>query len=622
MLKNVLLDRRIWLLGATLILVVVVARWTLDQESAFQAVNLSGYWFTLALVVFALRAIGRVVRQAWKEARWTRFDGVVLAGILLCSAIWTAQERPGFKILADEVLLLGTSMGMHYERVAAYPIRATDVQGPFQILDKVLDKRPLLFPFLVATVHDLTGYRPENPFYVNMAFGAGFLALVYVLGWRLADNRWGGVVVGLLFAGLPLLAQQSTGGGFDLLNLFLIGALVLLTAGYLRQPDAPHLEALVFGALLLASTRYESVIFLLPTAAAAWLGWARSQRVVMSWPLCFSPVFLFPILLQNRIFSGASAAWEMQSIEGITKPFSPDYVVDNLGHALAFFFDFSGYQPSSALFGAAGLLAVPFFVLWIIRVLRAPGQTSAFAQATAIVGIGLLGVTCVHLFYFWGQFDHPLIRRLSLPVHLLMALGIVVVLTHAISSVRGWRMAAGIAFAALMLQGLPTMARQAYAASYTPGVETAMRRAFLATREDTNFLAIDNDSVFWITHHVPATPAKQANARKEGLVYHLRNHSFSDMFVFQSVFVDAETGERSVDPEDDLGPDFELETVWERRVQVLLFARISRVKAIREGDTVLAAAAPFVTSDGPKKSADELAEQRARYLETWLKKLP
>src|SRR5690606_19454285 len=131
MLKNVLLDRRIWLLGATLILVVVVARWTLDQESAFQAVNLSGYWFTLALVVFALRAIGRVVRQAWKEARWTRFDGVVLAGILLCSAIWTAQERPGFKILADEVLLLGTSMGMHYERVAAYPIRATDVQGPF-----------------------------------------------------------------------------------------------------------------------------------------------------------------------------------------------------------------------------------------------------------------------------------------------------------------------------------------------------------------------------------------------------------------------------------------------------------------------------------------------------------
>lgn len=149
-----------------------------------------------------------------------------------------------------------------------------------------------------------------------------------------------------------------------------------------------------------------------------------------------------------------------------------------------------------------------------------------------------------------------------------------------------------------------------------------MRRAFLATREDTNFLAIDNDSVFWITHHVPATPAKQANARKEGLVYHLRNHSFSDMFVFQSVFVDAETGERSVDPEDDLGPDFELETVWERRVQVLLFARISRVKAIREGDTVLAAAAPFVTSDGPNKSADELAEQRARYLETWLKKLP
>src|SRR5690606_34452840 len=114
------------------------------------------------------------------------------------------QERPGFKILADEVLLLGTSMGMHYQREAAYPVRATDVQGPFTILASVLDKRPLFFPFLTATVHDLTGYRPENAFYLNMGLAVLFLAAAYAVGASAGGGRWTGVLAVVLFAGLPL----------------------------------------------------------------------------------------------------------------------------------------------------------------------------------------------------------------------------------------------------------------------------------------------------------------------------------------------------------------------------------------------------------------------------------
>jgi hypothetical protein len=86
--------------------------------------------------------------------------------------------------------------------------------------------------------------------------------------------------------------------------------------------------------------------------------------------------------------------------------------------------------------------------------------------------------------------------------------------------------------------------------------------------------------------------------------------------------VDDRTGKRSVDPADDLGPDFELEPVWEKKVQTLLFARISRVTAIKEGGKVAARAEPWVTPLEEKRSPNELEEARTLYLQNWIKQLP
>ena len=63
-------------------------------------------------------------------------------------------------------------------------------------------------------VHDLTGYRPANAFVLNGVLTFGFLGMVFHLGRVLAGRMagWLGVV---LFAGLPLLGQNSTGGGFE-----------------------------------------------------------------------------------------------------------------------------------------------------------------------------------------------------------------------------------------------------------------------------------------------------------------------------------------------------------------------------------------------------------------------
>jgi hypothetical protein len=187
---------------------------------------------------------------------------------------------------------------------------------------------------------------------------------------------------------------------------------------------------------------------------------------------------------------------------------------------------------------------------------------------------------------------------------------------------KGWRIASGVVLVGVLLYSMPVMARQAYRTLYSPGMEMQIREEFLKSREDPNLLFIDNDSVFWILHKLPASPIEAAKIKKEGLAYHLKNHSFSNIYVFQSVLVNDQTGALSIDPVDDLGPDFELEPVFEKKVQTLLFARISRVTAIKTDGQTVATAVRTITPVQERRTPEELDRARALYLEHWVKQLP
>ena len=76
-------------------------------------------------------------------------------------------------------------------------------------------------------------------------------------------NRHGGRLVGLCcLAGLPLLAINATGGGFEILNLCMIALTMLAAISYLERNDAVPLNFLLMSGILLAQTRYESVLLL------------------------------------------------------------------------------------------------------------------------------------------------------------------------------------------------------------------------------------------------------------------------------------------------------------------------------------------------------------------------
>src|SRR5262249_14356319 len=148
------------------------------DQTAIIFVSNAGFWFVLASFALFVRALWRTYRDALRAFRWSSIDWVSVVVIGLGGVVLLVHETFGFKILMDEIMLLGTSMSMHLDKTVLVPVRGNDIQGTFVILDGMMDKRPLFFPFLVSLLHDLTGYRPANAFVLNGALTFVFLGLV------------------------------------------------------------------------------------------------------------------------------------------------------------------------------------------------------------------------------------------------------------------------------------------------------------------------------------------------------------------------------------------------------------------------------------------------------------
>lgn len=588
------------------------------DRHAIVVVSRAGYWMVLAGFACWLWSLRLMMAPGTGGSRRPRVDALGLLMVAAGCLPLLVHEAFGFKIVMDELMLLGTSMSMHLDRLVLTPLRGNDIQGAFEVLEGVVDKRPLFFPFLLSLVHDVSGYRPENAFVLNGVLTAALLALMWTLGRRLA-GRTGGSVGVLLLAGLPLLGQNATGGGFELLNLVMILATLLLGVLFVERRDGPALSAFVLAAVLLAQVRYESVVFLVPVALVVIRVWIRDGRAELPWMVVAAPLLLVHVPLHQRIFDLRASAWELASRPGFSEPFSLSYIPDNLGHALAFFFGRASDQPNSPVLSALGFLAVPFALLGLVRMRRGPAARPAAPAVTAVFGLGFLLQFALLMCYFWGKFDDPVIRRLSLPAHLALVLAVLLVLP-AIPAGAARRVVAGVAALGLLVRGVPSMAAHAYSQEYTPGRETAWRREFMAAMPRPDYLMIDNDATLWVTHRVSATPTSLAPKRRVDIAFHLRNRTFSDVFVFQRFNVDPDTGALTVRAGDDPGPEFVLEPVAERRLHPLTLSRISRVREIRSpGETV---SAPETVRAATPLSAAELERVRLQFLETYLKKLP
>jgi hypothetical protein len=619
-LAPVISDRRVWLFAAISLVSAATGFLLVPDRLALLIVTHTGYWCVLAAFVLFVYALWRTYGgdlAAVRAAGLRGFDWASLAVVALGGTVLIVHESFGFKIVMDEVMLAGTSMSMHFDRNVITPMRGGDIQGAFVILGGNLDKRQLFFPFLVSILHDLTGYRPENAFALNIILTFVFLGLVNAAGRKLAGRTAGWLGVAL-FAGLPLLAQNSTGGGFELLNLVMILATLLLSARFIERRDDASFAALCFSAMLLTQVRYESAIFLIPVAAITLWVWRREARATLSWPVMTIPPLMIHCALHTRIFDITASSWQLQSKPEFSKPFSVSYVPNNIVHALWYFFGKPTDQPNSYVLSALGCVALFFFALLVSKKLRVLSNETPISVATIFFSVGFAAQFALMMCYFWGQFDDAIIRRLSLPTQLWMVVAIFAVLPQ-FPKPAVIKTLFGIVVLGILAQGVPSMAAHAYNQEYLAGLETAWRRQFIADQPRKDYLVIDNDSILWVAHEVSATTVEEARKRSADLAFFMRTHTYSNIFVFQRYLIDADTGKMTLRDGDDLGPNYVLEPVRAERLMTLTQTRISRLVEILDGKKVISQPAPDQVV--PKDKA-QIEKARAAYLENFLKRLP
>ncbi len=549
----------------------------LDVAAADHFVKHYGYHVVATAFVLWLVCVWRLRTELDSAELPARGElALPAAAIAIFSLLYLFSERFHSKVLYDEFVLQSTAYNMHHFRDASTMVRGYDVLGVFLSTDNYLDKRPFLYPFLVSLLHDLTGYRVLNAYLLNAALYPAALALAWWVGRMLAGTAAGLLAV-LLLGTLPLLGQNATGAGMELLNVCMLLAVALLGGFYLRRPGEVRLSALVIGAVLLTQSRYESAIYVGPVALLIMLGWWRAGRIILSWPAVVAPLLLISYALQNKVLSNTKWMWELR--ENQETRFSAEYLPGNLSGATEFLFNTSARFANSWWLTVLGLLAIMFILAWVI--VRRPSLRTSAPEPTVLglLALGALANTGLLMFYYWSSFSDPMAARFALPLYLTLAFAAVVMIS-AID--RRWPVMRYVQAATVVFGlGVTTKLVGQHLYSHLGVAEIEWEKEVLGARPGSGqrFVITNKSTLPWLLEKTPSILVGRARLVQDRLAYQMAEGIFRDVYVTQTWRPTTPDGDHEMLPDDRLPPAFHLQPVAERRFGTRI-TRISRVVAI------------------------------------------
>jgi hypothetical protein len=333
-----------------------------------------------------------------------------VAAILL-TGLWIISIEPyALKIVIDEVLISSASQMMHLSRTPTIPVSASWSSGVFTPMDAFLDKRPFLLPFLTSILHDISGYRIGNVFALNTALLFGFLAISFSWISKIL-SRTSAYLFLVLMAFMPVLAQGATSGNASILNISLLTACIFTGYNYWRNPNKENLTPLVYGIILLAQVRYESVVYILPFGLLILWGWKTSRKVILPAAVVICPLFLVLNVIHIRYTLSASNFYWQDGPNGRDSTFSLSYFSENLQSAHDFLFSINSHYPNSPILTILGLTGL---IVLLAMVLMKRLNTEQLVLLSLLSGLVIFNMVVV-LFFNYGLFTTYATSRLSLP---------------------------------------------------------------------------------------------------------------------------------------------------------------------------------------------------------------
>lgn len=569
----------------------------------------------VAYVVLLVALLGfgwfgfRILRGQVEALRAAFGRPIAWVTVLGVGWILFANQPPGYRTVLDEIVLSGTARQLHVDREPLFPHQAFYDRGELHVTGAYLDKRPLLFPFLVSLVHDATGYRVGNSFYLNLFLSFLLLAVAWAIGHALAGTA-GGLFSTLLLGTLPLIPMLGVGGGFEIANALFAIVFFLGVWACLRDPNRDTVSFLVFATILLAHLRYESALFVFFAGLAILLAWAKAGKFVVPAALVAAPLFLVILPLQQQVFEQDEGLWQLGDVEGAEEVFSFSYLPDNLGHALNYFLSAEKYVPTSTLlflFGCAGL------------VYGALGLRGWFAggdplrQATAVFWLALLVQALLILTYFWGQLDDPIIHRLSLPIWIWFWIS-------SLWLFRGWllgrprlRLALlGTTAGFLLVFSLPVYSSHSYVGRHAPPEIFNRLAAWADENLGEQDLVLGRETLFWITMGAASFNPEDNKDRDVLFLERLDRHGlYEGIYVFERTKYVPESESFEAMDRMAILDRLETESVWEFAVDRAFGGRIRRVTAIDLAGIDRESEPPFANFINPDAVAKVIRRESA-----------
>lgn len=429
--------KRAFLLFVSILISVYFGFFFFDTITATEFIGRWGYWVLFTAWVLLLANLWTLVRHSFPSEnsilKFLRFylfrprKCIPLVYVLVVWWIMVSSQPWQFKIVMDEPVLAATSLQMHLEKEAFCYISGYEVENVYYPYLGGVDKRPLFFPFLLSLLHDLTGYDPYQGIYLNLAVAFALLVLVYRMG-RLIAPPLGGYIAVLLLATSPLLTMNATSGGFDLLNLFMILCVAWAGFSFIRCPEDYRLNVLVLLAVLLAQTRYESVLYIFPVVICILMVWWKSRSIRLTKTLLVVPLLMLIYPLQRQLMYADDRYWEMRSADQV--PFALEYITGNWSRAIHFFLSTSDRIPNSILITLLFVLALTGFLYACLRQRIKPDISRQKVCAFAGFGAAVMVNLFLLMAYHWGQIDDMAAARLVLPFILLQVVVILLALRY------------------------------------------------------------------------------------------------------------------------------------------------------------------------------------------------
>ena len=310
----------------------------------------------------AARELRREALVAWLRENW--------AGLLIALAVTLIAGfavEPALRVLSDEANLVGTSKNLFASKTATFTVSGKNYYGSYWDVDVAIDRRPVLFPFLVSLVHALFGYSYENVFLFNLLVLPAFLLVCYRLAKSLGGQTFA-IAASLLVAAHPITLLSVRSGGFDFFATFFALLVLKSLLDYARDQSPAKLAILWINLCLFAEIRYESVLFIPLVVALLFVfrmvAWSTLRPYALIYAL--TPIYLLPRVLQ------AIVRGNVPEQEAGTVTFSLENLVNN---ALEYFepllSPFQAFPAHSRIVIGLGLIGCFYWASWLRRRVRA-----------------------------------------------------------------------------------------------------------------------------------------------------------------------------------------------------------------------------------------------------------